>query len=77
MAEVDLELRGPGDFFGTRQSGLPDLKMAKLYDRDILESARREASSVLDEDPDLSLKKHLGIKDRVAAFLSRVTDEST
>jgi hypothetical protein len=51
--------------------------MAKLSDRDILESARREASSVLDEDPDLSLKKHLGIKDRVAAFLSRVTDEST
>ena len=77
LAEVDLELRGPGDFFGTRQSGLPDLKMAKLSDRDILESARREASSVLDEDPDLSLKKHLGIKDRVAAFLSRVTDEST
>ena len=74
LAEVDLELRGPGDFFGTRQSGLPDLKMAKLSDRDILESARREASSVLDEDPDLSLKKHLGIKDRVAAFLSRVTD---
>jgi len=77
LAEVDLELRGPGDFFGTRQSGLPDLKMAKLSDRDILEIARREASGVLKEDPDLSFEKHVGISERVSAFLSRVTDEST
>jgi len=77
LAEVDLELRGPGDFFGTRQSGLPDLKMAKLSDRDILETARKEAGAILNEDPELSLAKNAGINERVYAFLSRVTDEST
>jgi ATP-dependent DNA helicase RecG len=44
IAEKDLELRGPGDFFGTRQSGLPLLRVADLMrDRDLLEEARREA----------------------------------
>ena len=51
--------------------------MAKLSDRDILEIARREASGVLKEDPDLSFEKHVGISERVSEFLSRVTDEST
>ena len=36
LAEKDLELRGPGDYFGTRQSGLPDLRMARLGDTDLL-----------------------------------------
>ena len=54
LAEKDLQLRGPGEFFGTRQSGLPDLKMARLTDTQLLETARREASILFQVDPGLS-----------------------
>ena len=54
LAEKDLELRGPGEFFGTRQSGLPDLKMAKLSDTRLLETARREARAIFLKDPALN-----------------------
>ncbi len=54
LAEKDLQLRGPGEFFGTRQSGLPDLKMARLTDTQLLETARREASALFQVDPGLS-----------------------
>jgi ATP-dependent DNA helicase RecG len=50
IAEKDLELRGPGDFFGTRQSGLPTLRTGDLVrDRDIMEAAHREARRLVDE----------------------------
>ena len=50
IAERDLELRGPGDFFGTRQSGLPKLRTGDLVrDRDIMEDAHREARRVVEE----------------------------
>jgi len=62
LAEKDLELRGPGEFFGTRQSGLPDLKMAKISDRALLETARREAVALFEKDPDLTLAQHAGLK---------------
>jgi ATP-dependent DNA helicase RecG len=46
LAELDLELRGPGEFFGTRQAGLPDFRIANLVrDRELLELAKREASA--------------------------------
>jgi ATP-dependent DNA helicase RecG len=49
IAEKDLEIRGPGEFFGTRQSGLPTLRVAHLLrDRRILETARREAAHFVD-----------------------------
>src|SRR4029078_11208349 len=49
IAERDLELRGPGDFFGTRQSGLPKLRTGDLVrDRDIMEAAHREARALVD-----------------------------
>jgi ATP-dependent DNA helicase RecG len=54
LAEKDLELRGPGEFFGTRQSGLPDLKLARVADLRLLEVARREAQLLFDADPKLS-----------------------
>jgi ATP-dependent DNA helicase RecG len=50
IAEKDLELRGPGDFFGTRQSGLPTLRVGDIVrDHQLMEDARREASAALDD----------------------------
>jgi ATP-dependent DNA helicase RecG len=50
IAERDLELRGPGDFFGTRQSGLPTLRVGDLLrDHQMMEDARREAVAALDD----------------------------
>ncbi len=77
LAEVDLELRGPGDFFGTRQSGLPNLRMAQLSDRHLLDSARQEATKVMEQDPQLRQKKHAQLADHVARFLDAVSDEPT
>ena len=48
IAELDLELRGPGEFFGTRQAGLPSFRVANIIrDRQLLEAAKREAAAVL------------------------------
>jgi ATP-dependent DNA helicase RecG len=58
LAEEDLRLRGPGEFFGTRQSGLPDLRMAKLSDVTLLELARAEAIKLFDKDPGLKKPAH-------------------
>jgi ATP-dependent DNA helicase RecG len=54
LAEEDLKLRGPGDYAGTRQSGLPCLKVASILDQDILALARREAIRLLETDPELT-----------------------
>ena len=58
LAEEDLRLRGPGEFFGIRQSGLPDLRMAKLSDMRLLELARSEAIRLFKQDPELSRSEH-------------------
>jgi len=58
LAEEDLRLRGPGEFFGTRQSGLPDLRMAKLSDVALLELARSEAIKLFQIDPTLDKPEH-------------------
>ena len=77
LAEVDLELRGPGDFFGTRQSGLPNLRMAQLSDRKLLESAREEAVRVREGDPELAAPEHKGLAAQVRRFLDQVTAEGS
>ena len=52
IAEMDLKLRGPGEFFGTRQSGVPALRIASIIrDREILEVARREAMDFVNMPP--------------------------
>ncbi len=66
LAERDLEMRGPGEFFGTRQSGLPDLKMARLTDVHLLELARKEAIRLFDADPKLKSPYHKALADEVA-----------
>jgi ATP-dependent DNA helicase RecG len=59
IAEEDLIIRGPGDFLGTRQSGLPDFRVANiLRDGKILNLARQEAFSLVERDPDLSQPGH-------------------
>jgi len=58
LAEEDLRLRGPGEFFGTRQSGMPDLKMAKLSDVALLELARSEAERLFAKDKNLKKPEH-------------------
>ncbi len=68
LAQKDLELRGPGDFFGTRQSGLPPLHMAQLSDVRTLEAAREEAQKLFAIDPELTQPEHKRLRDRVAQF---------
>jgi ATP-dependent DNA helicase RecG len=64
IAEVDLEIRGPGEFFGTKQHGMPELKLAHIIrDVHLLEAARKEAFQLLDNDPTLNEKEHQGIKE--------------
>ncbi len=75
LAEIDLNLRGPGDFFGTRQSGLPNLRMARLSDRDLLDLARQEATRIMEEDPDLESERHTGLAAQVARFMQQVSGE--
>lgn len=63
IAEVDLELRGPGDFFGTRQSGLPAFQVADIvHDTEILLHARQEAFDLVKQDPQLRLPHHEQIR---------------
>lgn len=73
LAEKDLEMRGPGEFFGTRQSGLPDLKMARLTDVKLLELARREAEKLFEIDPELNKPEHRAL----SAEVKRMWDRSS
>ncbi len=53
LSEIDLELRGPGEIYGVRQSGIPDLKMASLTDNITIELARKAAQTIITQDPEL------------------------
>jgi ATP-dependent DNA helicase RecG len=68
LAEKDLELRGPGDFFGVRQSGLPTLRLASLSNVHTLEQARAEAKALFEQDPTLSQPEHQPLAEQVARF---------
>jgi ATP-dependent DNA helicase RecG len=69
IAETDLELRGPGEFFGTRQSGLPQFRVADLLrDAALLEEARAEAQAIIAVDPDLRQPEHRALR---AGLLAR------
>jgi len=70
LAERDLEIRGPGDFAGVRQSGLPDLAMASLTDLKLIEETREAAKKLLNEDP--SLKKYPALASRLSEFKNRI-----
>jgi ATP-dependent DNA helicase RecG len=63
IAEVDLKLRGPGDFLGTRQSGIPEFTFADLLsDGEVIDLARREAFDIVARDPQLRAEEHRTIR---------------
>lgn len=62
IAETDLEIRGPGEIFGTRQHGLPELRVARLTDTRLVELARRLAFEMIDADPELQSQEDAAIK---------------
>ena len=66
LAEIDLALRGPGEFMGTKQSGIPDLAMASLTDLELIKQARLEAKNILKQDP--NLVNYSILKERLAEF---------
>jgi ATP-dependent DNA helicase RecG len=76
LAEHDLRLRGPGDYFGVRQSGMPELKVARLDDAPLVESARSAANAVLASDPGLDAPEHAALRKHLDAFLSDAGDPS-
>ncbi len=68
LAEADLQIRGPGQFFGTKQSGYTDLRMANLSDMTTLEMARREAKAIFAEDPSLSREPNVMLRAELQNF---------
>ncbi len=64
LAEIDLSLRGPGEIYGIRQSGIPDLKMASLTDSVTIEKARKSAQEIINKDP--LLKSHEKLAKKIA-----------
>ncbi len=72
LAEEDLRLRGPGDFFGARQSGLPEMRVAEFgTDMQVLQSARDAALALLREDPKLTKPEHAALADKVRRMLEK------
>jgi ATP-dependent DNA helicase RecG len=68
LAEVDLEIRGPGEFFGTRQSGLPEFRTAGLVTHvRLLEQARQDAGQLVLRDPGLRLPEHRALREALVA----------
>ena len=69
ISEEDLRLRGPGDFFGSRQHGLPEMHVADLgADVNVLQRAQDEARRLLEQDPELSFPGHAALRERVDAL---------
>ena len=72
LAEIDLSLRGPGEVYGIRQSGLPDLKLANLLDGILLDRVRKAAEKIVEKSKDL--KKYPLLKDAWLALRKRMEE---
>lgn len=76
ISEKDLEIRGPGDFFGTKQHGLPDLKIANIFtDIRILKKAQEISLDILNDDPNLKKSIHYKLKEKIIKMFRDKTDE--
>jgi ATP-dependent DNA helicase RecG len=73
LAEADMKLRGPGQFFGLKQSGLPDLTMTALADAELIKKARLTARQIMKGDPDL--KKHPQLREQLESVRSLAHSE--
>jgi ATP-dependent DNA helicase RecG len=72
ISERDLQIRGAGDFFGTRQSGMPDLKIADITeDEDLLEEARAGAFSLIERDAGLEAEEHARLRDHFERYWAK------
>ena len=66
ISEKDLELRGSGEFFGTKQPGLPEFKIANLFeDIEILKKVQNVAIGIMEDDPNLTKEKNLELKKQI------------
>ena len=75
IAEEDLRLRGPGDFFGSRQHGLPEMHVADLgADVNVLQKVQQEATELLAADPELALPEHAALRESVERMLKAGSD---
>ena len=75
ISEEDLKLRGPGDFFGSRQHGLPEMHIADLCsDMNVLQTAQSAAKELLSADPELSLPEHAKLRERVSRLFEANSD---
>ncbi len=73
IADEDLKLRGPGDFLGSRQHGLPDMKIADIFaDRETLHLAGKEAEELIKRDPALHDPENAGLRAEIAALFNRL-----
>ncbi|MEE1054598.1 MAG: ATP-dependent DNA helicase RecG, partial [Acutalibacteraceae bacterium] len=73
IADADLELRGPGDFLGSRQHGLPDMKIADIFaDREILHLAGKEVEFLLKSDPTLKNPENTGLRKEISALYKKL-----
>ena len=67
ISEKDLEIRGWGDFFGKKQSGLPEFKLANpIRDVEVLEAARKDAFQLVQQDPQLRKEENSGIRRKIS-----------
>ena len=75
IAEFDLKQRGPGDFFGHKQHGLPELKIADMMnDIELINLTKNVSESLLEQDPDLSHAEHRGLREMTEQLFSHVGD---
>jgi ATP-dependent DNA helicase RecG len=75
VANEDLKLRGPGDFFGSKQHGLPELKVASLTtDLSLIEETKQAAEKILTEDSELKKPENAGLKTRINKLFSGVSE---
>jgi ATP-dependent DNA helicase RecG len=76
LAEIDWQLRGPGDLIGTRQSGQAGLKLLEQMKPDLVELAQREAKTIFEDDPELTTPEHRLIAERIQQLQDARTDVS-